>query len=298
MNKDRLIDYILGIIVLMVIPQIAFFALNSITPLNPIIYVIASLGGFYFICFSLTILVMKEKMKLMLKSLYIFILMIILPILGYYAFDFVSLVPLNTTYFAEAGFSFVFSLCVVVGFKLIMPKEKYNVNNHHLKRWIVDLGRGMVVKSNKSGTWNYNNILKFILFVSGVVLILFVTKIYGCVDLKSSTFLIISSGTLSLISLLIISSLFKDIFKEFIIKWIFGNYEGNRNNYHSKFIDIMRTLFSSFIFGMSIIVAITSSNLAGIALWGDFHTKVIFFLCFFAYTFIVLFATIGYEMKS
>ena len=67
---------------------------------------------------------MKEKIKLMLKSLYIFILMIVLPILGYYAFDFVSPVSLNTAYFAEAGFSFVFSLCVVLGFKLLMPKRK------------------------------------------------------------------------------------------------------------------------------------------------------------------------------
>jgi hypothetical protein len=153
----------------------------------------------------------------------------------------------------------------------------------------------MVVKSNKSENWN--NILKSILIILGVILIFSVTKIFGCIDLLSSTFLIILSGTLSLIVLLIISSLFKDKFKEFI-KWIFGNYERDRDNFHSKFIDIIRTLFSSFIFGMSIIVAIATSSLSGTAVWESFHWKVILFLFFLTYTFIVLFATIGYEMKS
>jgi len=47
-----------------------------------------------------------------------------LPILGYYAFDILTPVSFNTTYFAEAGFSFIFSLCVAIGLEFIIPKEK------------------------------------------------------------------------------------------------------------------------------------------------------------------------------
>lgn len=122
MNKDRVIDYLLGGIILMVIPQITFFSISSITLLDPKIYVIASLSGFYFICWSATIEILKRKMNLIPKVLYIILFMGIMPISAYYTFDFASPISFTTSYFGEAGFGFVFSACLAVGFELMRPK--------------------------------------------------------------------------------------------------------------------------------------------------------------------------------
>ena len=89
-------------------------------------YVIVSLSGFYFICWSASIEILKRKKKLIPKVVYLVLLMVILPISAYFTFDIVSPISFDTSYMGEAGFGFIFSACVAVAYEFMKPKTNKN----------------------------------------------------------------------------------------------------------------------------------------------------------------------------
>ena len=127
-NKSRILDYILAFIVLLIIPSIGFYLISSITPLEPILYVIASLSGFFIICFLSMLEIHRNLKSKSWKAINFILLIMIIPVLGFYGFDLIIPIQLTSQHFAEAGFSYLFSLCVTVGYKLMLPYKNNNFN--------------------------------------------------------------------------------------------------------------------------------------------------------------------------
>ena len=123
-TKSRIVDYILAMFVLIVIPVSGFFLLNTQVNLDPKLYVISSLSGMYFICWSVTIEILFASILMRYKILSSIIFMFLAPILIFYSFNYLGYVSLDIKDFAEAGFSFVFGASVAVGYTLIRPRGK------------------------------------------------------------------------------------------------------------------------------------------------------------------------------
>jgi hypothetical protein len=122
--KSRIIDYFLAVICLMVIPIIGYIAISSITPLNPILYVISSLSGFYIICFLVMIEIHRQIKSIYWKIVNFILLILAIPLLGFYGFDLITPISLSSHHFAEAGFSYIFSAGVAAGYELLIPRKK------------------------------------------------------------------------------------------------------------------------------------------------------------------------------
>ncbi len=105
-------------------PISGFFLLNNQVSLDPRLYVISSLSGMYFICWSVTIEILFASILWRYKILSFIVFMFLAPILIFYSFNYLGYVSLNIKDFAEAGFSFIFGASVAVGYNLIKPRGK------------------------------------------------------------------------------------------------------------------------------------------------------------------------------
>jgi len=122
--KSRIVDFVLAFIVMLVIPLVGFFTINHFVPLYPTLYVISSLSGFYVICFLAMIEINKNLKRIYWKAINYVLFIAILPLLAFYSFDFITPIQLTSQHFAEAGFSYIFSIGVAAGFELLRPRKK------------------------------------------------------------------------------------------------------------------------------------------------------------------------------
>jgi len=128
MDKKRIINYILALIIILTIPVVTFYVLSlylisiGIPPLDPILYVIASITGLSTMYFWITMDVIASKAHLLIKLLFL-ILMITSPFIGYYGFSFVTPVPITTEHFARAMFGYVFGISIGAGYELMKPRK-------------------------------------------------------------------------------------------------------------------------------------------------------------------------------
>lgn len=130
MNKDRLIDFFKGSIIMLIIPIIGFYLIELIVPLEPVIYVITAFGCFYTIIISMTLEVMARERSW--KTLgYSIAIMLVFPIVAFFAFALLTPIPLTTKMFAGAGFGALFGASVGVGFKLMLPRRIVSANQHN-----------------------------------------------------------------------------------------------------------------------------------------------------------------------
>ena len=124
MEKDTIIKYFQIIMIMFVLPIICFFAINYFFPLDAILYATASLTGFYAICIitAIKILYKDRSVKGVVSFLF---LMLIFPVVAYYIFK--QFVPLNVIIFASIGFGAFVGVCIDLGFRIILSKEKWYI---------------------------------------------------------------------------------------------------------------------------------------------------------------------------
>jgi len=121
MKKDTIIKYFQIIMIMFVLPVICFFAIDYFYPLDATLYATASLTGFYAICI-ITALKILHKDKSFKGIVSFTFLMLIIPVVAYYILK--QLVPLNHIIFAGIGFGAFFGVCIDLGFRIILSKEK------------------------------------------------------------------------------------------------------------------------------------------------------------------------------
>ena len=165
MKKDTVIKYVLFLILVLVLPIIAYFVLNYFYPLDPILYAITALTGYYTLCLSTSLKIWGEKKDTQ-AIITILLLLLFFPLAGYYLFN--IMVPLNSIIFAGVGFGAYFGVCMNVGFKLLLSKnggEKMNeksIGNSIIKREIREMVtpisvEGIIASTNSIG---YNGHVK------------------------------------------------------------------------------------------------------------------------------------------
>jgi hypothetical protein len=127
MDKKRIINYILAIIIMLTIPLITFVVLNlyliSIgeSTLAQINYVIAAITGLSTIYFWITMDVLLSKAHKTIKIIFL-VLMFTSPLIGYYGFGSISAYP-TTEQFARAMFGYIFGVSIGAGYKLMKPRK-------------------------------------------------------------------------------------------------------------------------------------------------------------------------------
>ncbi len=124
--KEIIKLHLLLIIVLIGIPSIAFWSLYFTANLPYITYAINSMAGMFTIVFLVWIEISK-KLKGVLFPVIIGMASIFVTInIVYFGFNLISPVTLTITHLAEAGFSFLFGICVALSFRLIIYKKNKN----------------------------------------------------------------------------------------------------------------------------------------------------------------------------
>lgn len=121
MNKNIakvVLKYIIALIIIAGIPNI-MYVLMKIS--DPVIYIIATITGWFTICYSAGIRLILSNANWKEKIIGISILMFILPILGVIGFWFGFSIPIE--YIEGALFSAMFGICIATGFELIMSKK-------------------------------------------------------------------------------------------------------------------------------------------------------------------------------
>ena len=119
MYKDRLLDFKLVILIVLILPMLGYFLIDSYINLNPILYATTALTGYYTLCISTSIRIWQNK-YLNNPFITVILVLIVFPTVGYYVFN--LFVPLNPTIFAGAGFGAYFGVCMELGIKLILKK--------------------------------------------------------------------------------------------------------------------------------------------------------------------------------
>lgn len=122
--KSRFVDFVLAFIVMLVIPLVGFFTINHFVTLHPTLYVISSLSGFYVICFLAMIEINKNLKRIYWKAINYVLFIAIIPALAFYSFDLITPIQLTSQHFAEAGFSYIFSIGVAAGFELLRQERR------------------------------------------------------------------------------------------------------------------------------------------------------------------------------
>jgi hypothetical protein len=109
---------------MIIVPIVGFLAINLFTPLEPLLYVISSLSGFYIICFLVMIELWKGLESKLQKGICFLIFVLVLPVVFFFFID--ILIPINLTaqHYGEAGFSYFFSIGVTAGYEILISKDK------------------------------------------------------------------------------------------------------------------------------------------------------------------------------
>jgi len=121
MKKDTIIKYFQIIMIMLVLPIIGFFAINYFFPLDTIIYATTSLTVLYAICIitAIKILYNDGSVKGVVKFS---VIILICPTVAFNIFNLI--VPLNVIIFAYVGFGAFFGVCIDLGFRIMLSKEK------------------------------------------------------------------------------------------------------------------------------------------------------------------------------
>lgn len=127
-TKRIIKKYILLIILLIGIPSLTFWALFFTANLHYLIYITNSMAGWLTILF-LTWIEISKQIKNKVASIIIGMVSIYIGMFViYYSFNWISQttsnITLTTTHLAEAGFSFIFGVCVALSFRLMVYKDK------------------------------------------------------------------------------------------------------------------------------------------------------------------------------
>lgn len=131
--NGKIIDYLIVVILVLILPLVAFFSLSNYIQLDPILYATAILTGYYALCLTTSLKLWQERKDPVSVIISIFSL-IILPVLGYYIFS--LFVPLTTVIFAGAGFGAFFSVCLEMAFRILRStKTEYAVKKIKFDKW-------------------------------------------------------------------------------------------------------------------------------------------------------------------
>lgn len=156
--------HLLLLLLLLGIPSLTYWGLFYSAGLPPITYVINSMAGFLTIVF-LVWFEYKNKIRSRILSVIVGMVVISLAMfVVFYTFDFVSPVQLTPLHLAEAGFSFIFGVCVAISFRLMIFKEKkedWSETMRNIKERSKDLFR------------SYGNYFVLISIVSGIGFLIF-----------------------------------------------------------------------------------------------------------------------------
>lgn len=120
------------ILIMTVIPNIIFILFQFLTDftLNPIVYVIATITGMTTICYQASSFIYYSKENKYTKYFFMLLFSCIIPILFVYGIAWVAFVSsdklLTVANVAEAYFGYIFSMCVNVGFGMLLPQKIKN----------------------------------------------------------------------------------------------------------------------------------------------------------------------------
>ena len=128
MNDDIIktfIRYIIASIIIVVVPITVFVLIGILSrPLDPIIYMVATITGWCMICYSAAMKILSSNADRKEKIISILIFMFIAPLIGILCFIYLPLpIIITTEHTTDALFSWVFGACIAVGFELILPKK-------------------------------------------------------------------------------------------------------------------------------------------------------------------------------
>lgn len=116
--------HLLLLLLLLGIPSLTYWGLFYSAGLPPITYVINSMAGFLTIIFLIWV-EFSEKIKNKILSVILGMIMIYVTMfVVFYTFNYITPVKITSLHLAEAGFSFIFGVCVAISFRLMIFKDK------------------------------------------------------------------------------------------------------------------------------------------------------------------------------
>jgi len=167
--------HLLLLLLLLGIPSLTYWALFYSAGLPPITYVINSMAGFLTIIFLIWV-EFSEKIKNKILSVILGMIMIcVVMFVVFYTFDYIAPVKITSLHLAEAGFSFIFGVCVAISFRLMIFKDKkedWNETMRNIKERSKDLFR------------SYGNYFALISIVSGIGFLIFSQFARGEIDVS------------------------------------------------------------------------------------------------------------------